>query len=441
MKTVIRIATMLIAQSAGLLLAAETELPAFPGAEGFGANARGGRGGTVLFVTNLNDSGNGSLRSAVGTKGPRTIVFQLSGTIELKSRLNVSDPFVTIAGQSAPGDGICLKNFGILVQTHDVVVRHLRIRPGDEPAKEFAKRGKDFTPDAISIAAPSRDVIFDHCSASWSVDECCSVSGEGITNVTVQWCLISESLNDSVHPKGEHGYGSLLRCNGDVSFHHNIYAHHKSRSPRPGTYGDGSILLDFRNNVIYDTKGYSAADPVRMNYVGNYIRRTGASAFQVGGPTTKLFVSDNVLQGDSRATSDNWRLISGKKTDSRMPIPYAVAKVKTQSAEDAYKRILTDCGATRPKRDAVDARIIDQIRNGTGKLINSQKQVGGWPPLKSTSPPSDKDHDGLPDTWERDHGLNPSKASDQSEDADGNGYTNLEEFLNSRSSHRARTEG
>ncbi len=431
MKTCIKIITIVFVYSTGLLLAAEADLRAFPEAEGFGAQSQGGRGGKVLFVTNLNDSGTGSFRSAIESKGPRTILFRVSGLIELKSTLKIREPFLTVAGQSAPGDGICLKNFGLQIHTHDVIVRYLRIRPGDEPAKEFAKLKKDFTPDAISVAAPSHDVIFDHCSASWSVDECCSVSGEGITNITVQWCLISESLNDSVHPKGAHGFGSLLRCNGNLSFHHNIYAHHLSRSPRPGTYGDGSILLDFRNNVLYNTKGYSAADPVRMNYVGNYIRRTGSSAFQVGGPTTKLFVSDNVLDGNARATRDNWLLISGKKKDSRMTEPFPCAKVHTDSAVEAFKLVLAHSGATLPKRDSVDSRVIGQIRNGTGKLINSQREVGGWPNFKSTMPPVDTDQDGLPDDWERKHGLNPADPGDQSRDKDGNGYTHLEEYLNS----------
>jgi len=431
MKTGFIIITFMIVYSTDLVFAVGNEISAFPEAEGFGNRSRGGRGGSALFVTNLNDSGKGSLRSAVESKGPRTILFRVSGVIELKSKLKISEPFVTVAGQSAPGDGICLKNFGLVIQTHDVIVRHLRIRPGDEPAREYAKRKKDFTPDAISIIAPSHDVIIDHCSASWSVDECCSVSGEGITNITVQWCIISESLNDSVHPKGEHGYGSLLRCNGNLSFHHNIYAHHKSRSPRPGTYGDGSILLDFRNNLIYNTKGYSAADPVRMNYVGNYIRRPRSSVFQVGGPTTKLFVSDNILDGNASASRDNWRLISGKKADSRITNPFPFAKVHTDSAVEALKRVLVDCGATLPKRDSVDTRVIGQIRDGTGDLINSQREVGGWPKLESAKPPVDTDQDGLPDDWERDHGQNPVDPRDHSRDQDGNGYTNLEEYLNS----------
>ena len=275
------------------LLAKDQPTLAFPSAEGFGAHAKGGRGGAVLFVKNLNDSGPGSLREAVEQKGPRTILFNVSGTIELESSLVISEPLITIAGQSAPGGGICLKNYGLSIKTSDVIVRYLRVRPGDEPGPAYKAKGKGFSPDAISISSGSRDVIIDHCSAGWAIDECLSVSGKGITKVTVQWCLISESLNDSFHPKGQHGYGSLLRTNGDVTFHHNIYAHHKSRSPRPGTYGEGSILLDFRNNVIYDSVGYSAADPVRMNYIGNYIRSSRGYAFHVGGDETLLYVEGN----------------------------------------------------------------------------------------------------------------------------------------------------
>jgi pectate lyase len=429
MKFSIKRLIVLLLLSSGPLLAEEPGIPAFPGAEGFGAQARGGRGGDVLFVTNLNDSGPGSLREAIQSKGPRTVVFRVSGLIALKSGLQVRQPFITIAGQTAPGDGICLKNFGFVVRTHVVIVRHMRFRPGDEPAKEYAKRGRTFAPDAVSIIAPSHDVIFDHCSASWSVDECFSVSGAGITNVTAQWCIISESLNKSVHPKGEHGYGSLLRCNGNISFHHNLYAHHKSRSPRPGTYGEGSILLDFRNHLIYDSKGYSAADPVRMNYVGNYIRRPRGSVFQVGGPTTKLFVEGNVLHGDEQASRDNWEMMAGNKASSRMKTPFAVAPVHTDKAQEAAARILAECGATLPRRDAIDKRILEQISTDKGDLINSQRDVGGWPHYESARPPLDADQDGMPDTWEAKYKLDP-RAQDHNQDADGDGYTNLEEWLN-----------
>ena len=376
------------------LIAAEPR--AFPTAEGFGAQSRGGRGGKVVFVTNLNDSGPGSLRAAVAMKEPRIVIFRVAGIVELKSSLTVREPFVTIAGQSAPGDGICLKNYGFSVATHDVVVRHMRFRPGDELGPEYKKRGKGFSPDAVSINSPSHNVIFDHCSASWSIDECLSVSGAGITNVTVQWCIISESLDDSFHEKGPHGYGSLLRTNGKVSFHHNIYAHHRSRSPRPGTYGDGSILLDFRNNAIYDSTGYSAADPVRMNYVGNYIRRPRGAVFKIGGEATRMYANDNYLDGKKDQPDDNWKLISGAKSGNKQEDPFPFAKVNTQSAQAACESTLFEAGATLPKRDAVDARIIRQIQAGKGNLIDSQKQVGGWPQFAQSEASRDSDNDGVP---------------------------------------------
>lgn len=409
--------------------AKDQQVLAFPEAEGFGAHSKGGRGGEVLFVKNLKDSGPGSLREAVTHKGPRTILFLVSGTIDLESSLVISEPFVTIAGQSAPGDGICLKNYGLSIKTGDVIVRYLRVRPGDEPGPAYKAKGKGFSPDAISISSGSRDVMIDHCSAGWAIDECLSVSGKGITNVTVQWCLISESLNDSFHPKGQHGYGSLLRTNGNITFHHNIYAHHKSRSPRPGTYGEGSILLDFRNNVIYDSVGYSAADPVRMNYIGNYIRNSRGYAFQVGGDETLLYVEGNYDEALKEKNKDNWNLIRKLKPVNKKEEPFEVAPVKTDSAEVALDRDLAECGATLPKRDSVDARVIRQIRTGEGTLINSQTDVGGWPVLKRGLLAKDSDRDGMPDYWEKKYSFDPQKAT-HNDDPDNDGYTNLEEFLN-----------
>jgi pectate lyase len=240
-------------------------LRAFPGAEGFGANSVGGRGGAVCIVDTLKDYHPGqkaqpavkrnatgeiicparpaidaeepipnSLRACLNSNGPRTILFAVAGTIELKAPLVVREPYLTIAGQSAPGGGICLKNFGLSVSaTHDVIIRYLRVRPGDQARRAF---------DAINIGA-SRNVIIDHCSTSWAIDETLSISSAGSNNVTVQWCFITESLHDSYHPKGPHGMGSLLRTNGDVSFHHNFYAHHNARSPRPGTYGEDRSIF------------------------------------------------------------------------------------------------------------------------------------------------------------------------------------------------------
>lgn len=416
---------------------AEPAIPAFPGAEGSGVNTAGGRGGKVIIVTTLDDdvtgkekSLPGSLRAALLAKGPRIVVFEVSGTIALKAPLKISEPFITVAGQSAPGDGICLKNYGLSIATHDVVIRHLRVRPGDELGPEFKKQGKGFSPDGISIAAPSRNVVVDHCSVSWAIDECLSVSGAGITDVTVQWCLVSESLNDSFHEKGPHGYGSLLRANGNLSFHHNLYAHHSSRSPRPGTYGDGSVLLDFRNNVIHDSKGYSAKDPVRMNYIGNYIRRPRSHVFQVGGEKTQLFVEGNYLVDDGERNREQWNLISGASAVNRRTEPFSVVPVTTQTAQEAYQSIAKSAGATLPRRDAVDARVVSQLAVGTGGLINSQSEVGGWPELRPATPPADADRDGMPDAWEQRYGLDSRDAKDASQDKDGDGYTSLEEYLN-----------
>ena len=204
-------------------------------------------------------------------KGPRTIVFALGGTIETQSSLVIAHPFITIAGQSAPGGGICLKDYGLLISnTHDVIVRYLRVRPGDRSRT---------SQDAICLDN-AHNVIVDHCSTSWGVDENLTVSGEGTTAATVQWCIISESLNDSWHPKGPHGMGSLIRTNGTVSYHHNLYVHNSNRNPRVGTYGEPPIRFDFRNNVIYNwgiCPGYTAEDPAVINYIANYLK-TGPAA-------------------------------------------------------------------------------------------------------------------------------------------------------------------
>jgi len=413
------------------------DLPAFPGAEGFGAGAKGGRGGKVFVVTTLEDYPGGkkkavagSLRAACEAKGPRTIVFDVAGTIELEKTLSISEPYITIAGQTAPGGGICLSNHGLAVKTHDVVIRYLRVRPGDTMKKEA---------DSISISSGSRDVIIDHCSASWSIDETLSVSGPGITNVTVQWCIISESLNDSFHKKGPHGYGSLVRTNGNISFHHNLYAHHRSRSPRPGTYGEGSILFDFRNNVIYQGgRGYTSQDPARVNYVGNYIKATNIfSATE----TTEMHAAGNLVEGEKSGGKDPWSAVKGLKKKNRKAKPFPFAPVETDDPAVAYRRVLYEGGASKPVRDAVDTRVITQVRSGKGTLINSQKEVGSWPKLKREYRSKqekkdvlwwrrDDDSDGMRNHWEKAYELNPRSPSDAAEDADGDGYTNIEEFLN-----------
>ncbi len=423
---------------AGRLFAADQL--AFPGAEGFGRHSLGGRGGQVLFVTNLGDYIPekedilpGSFRAACCAKGSRTIIFRTSGTIPLKTALIIEEPFLTIAGQSAPGDGICLKDHGVSIATHDVVIQYLRVRPGDEPGPAYKARGEVFAPDGINVASPSRDVVIDHCSVSWSVDECLSVSGADITNVTIQWCLISESLDSSFHPKGPHGFGSLLRCNGDVSMHHNLYAHHRSRSPRPGTYGDGSILLDFRNNVIFNSTGYSAADPVRMNYVANYIKRDRGGAFNIGGVTTRIFAEGNQLVNQEGSTMRGVAIIRNGAGENVMKSAFPAPAVLQESAESAYESVLTSSGALLPKRDAVDRRVVRHVRTGQGDLIDSQREVGGWPELGKGKLANDRDRDGVPDRWEVENGMDPDSSEDAN-DLTAGGYTHLEAWLHSLTS-------
>lgn len=430
------------------LALAETGIPAFPGAEGFGANTPGGRGGRVLFVVNLEDYEPsteepvpGSLRAACETDGPRIVVFHVAGTIALKAPLAINKPYITIAGQSAPGGGVCLRRHETVIRTHDVIVRYMRFRPGDEMGPEYRKKGKNFAPDALLFSSGSRNAIVDHCSTSWAIDEVLSISNEGITNVTVQWCMITESLNDSCHTKGKHGYGSLLRCNGNVTFHHNLYAHHNSRTPRPGTYGEGCIMLDFRNNVIYNAihGGYSAKDPAKVNYINNYVKRgpdtVSDYAFLVGGEATQLYVKGNRMVGYSRPIKNDWDVIAGAEDGNRHKVPFPAAPVTTDDADAVYGKVLASCGATLPLRDAVDARIIEEIRTGKGRIIDSQKQVGGWPKLKQAPAPNDADHDGMPDDWESRHGLEPTDPSDNNKDSDGDGYTNIEEVINGTDPH------
>lgn len=416
-------------------------IPAFPGAEGFGAFARGGRGGRVIHVTTLADSGPGSLREAVDASGPRIVVFDVSGTIRLAKSLYVEEPYITIAGQTAPGDGICLRDATFGVGTDHVVIRYLRCRLGDEG------RGGD----AISIGA-GRHIILDHCSASWSTDEVLSSStGEPrLSDLTVQWCFITEALNPE-----NHGFGSLIRgCQGArYSYHHNLYAHNRGRNPRPGNYDDRNpyekdpvgLLLDFRNNVIYNWggghAGYNAdkESVTRLNYVGNYLvpgldSSRSAKAYQEGSTYNRGWFAGNwynhTLPQDpwSLVTFDGWnaRQISLYKQSE----PFETGPIVTQDAQEAFQAVLQSGGASLPRRDAVDRRMVEDVVNGTGRIINSQREVGGWPELHGAGAPLDTDGDGMPDAWERSQGLNPNDPADGPQDRDGDGYTNVEDYLN-----------
>lgn len=409
---------------------------AFPGAEGFGRYALGGRGGKVLFVTNLNDAGPGSLRAAVETEMPRIVLFKVSGTIELKSTLRILHPRITIAGQSAPGDGICLRKYPLNISADDVVVRYLRIRLGDEAGKLM---------DGLDVSNAT-NVMVDHCTVSWTLDEAVNTY-HGSKNITIQWCLISESLNDS-HLRNGHGFAASLGGE-NTSYHHNLFANNAGRNPSiAGETSNPTIQLDFRNNVIFNwQKRRLDGRPESINVVNNYYKAGPASRELLSivkmqclddGTFGKWHVEGNVLEtqsglkkGKSLITIDDpVRLPASVMVDA----PNNFAPIATDSPEDAYRFVLVQAGANRPRRDVHDARIIQEVHTGSTTygdgIISSQTEVGGWPKLFSTRPQTDVDTDGMPDEWERQ--MNPlgDLSWESNGDADGDGYTNIEEFLN-----------
>jgi len=427
---------------------------AFPTAEGYGKYTVGGRGGKVYEVTNLNDSGEGSLRAAAEAKGPRTVVFRVSGTIDLKSNLGIKNPNITIAGQTAPGDGICLKRYPLTIGADEVIIRYIRVRFGDESGQDS---------DAIS-ARYVKNLILDHVSASWSVDE--TVSIYHCENITVQWCMITESMFNSNHVKSTHGFGGIWGSNYG-SYHHNLIAHHSSRNPR---IASGAGNTDYRNNVLYNwgyrscyggeaqQKGNEKFNFTHMNMVANYYKPGPATdpgkKTELADPSSRgdndkghWHVSGNFVEGSPSVSNDNWSGVRGSNY-IKLDQPWDAMPINQQTAEEAYKSVLNNAGATLPKRDAVDARIIEEVRKGTATyegiyktkkavadkskitgIIDSQNDVGGWPELKSLPAPTDTDRDGMPDSWETANGLNPNDPEDRNGVGEG-GYTHLEQYIN-----------
>jgi hypothetical protein len=422
---------------------------AFPEAEGYGRFAIGGRGGKVYEVTNLNDAGKGSLREAVEASGPRTVVFRVGGVIALKSKLVVHNPYLTVAGQTAPGDGICVANYTFgCFETHDVIIRHVRIRVGDESG---------VTQDGCG-ARGCDHVIFDHCSISWSIDEGFS-SREG-RNFTFQHCIISEALNLAGHKKYEgtgKGHSFAGSISGDIgSFHHNLLAHCAGRNwslagglDRTGQHLAGR--LDIRNNVVYNWAHRTTDGAVReLNFVNNYYLPGPATKVyslmkpDPGDPErgARIFMAGNIMAGKDEYNDDNWKAYVGPadgiakvKSDKPRFEPY----VKTQSAKEAFDSVMADVGATRPKQDAIDKRIIADVKKKTSTytgsrskmpgIIDTPSDAGGLPEYKSAEPPPDADHDGIPDAWEKAHGLDAKDAADGAAYRP-DGYTNLEIYLN-----------
>ena len=364
---------------------------AFPGAEGFGRFSLGGRGGKVLFVTNLNDSGPGSLRAAIEADYPRIVVFKVSGMIELESHLRIRHPRITIAGQTAPGDGICLRRYPLVISADDVIVRFLRVRLGDEAGRKM---------DGIDVS-DAENVIVDHCSVSWTLDEAVNTY-HGSKNITIQWCLISESLHDSPLQEG-HGFAASLG-GFNTSYHHNLLANNAGRNPSIAGEEDApTINLDFRNNVIFNW-GHRTLDgrPRSINVVNNYYKAGPASRRDhivkmqtiYDGSFGRWYIDGNVMvdtagkvhrSGIVRIDSEDVPLDS-----ALVEAPVDFAPVQTETAEETYERVLDAAGATLPRRDAHDVRIVGEVRSGKttygNGIISRQTDVGGWPELRSTDP-------------------------------------------------------
>ncbi len=405
--------------------AALASVPAFPGAEGYGMYSVGGRGGVVYEVTNLNDSGAGSFREACAASGPRTVVFRVSGTIEVLSRINVLNSYITIAGQTAPGDGICLRGGEMMVRAHNVIVRYMKFR--GSPA------------DSLNVMYGANNVIIDHCSISWGGDE--NGSFYGNTNVTIQWCMIGEGRYD-------HSCGGLWGSSS--TYHHNLIYSNGTRNPK-FAYTEGDAAADFRNNVIYNW-GYqssNAGDVGNVNMVANYYEYgpgtgAGTAKYRIlgdGGANLNIYAADNYVWGYPVITADNWA--GGiQAVCVRSYVPFEAPAITQQPAELARQYVVGSAGCSYPERDSTDLRFLNEMKTRTysfAGLKNGLLYPGipdatttlDWAVLNSTAAPTDADHDGMPDTWEAAKGLSSANAADRNYYTLDPNYTNLEVYLNS----------
>ncbi|MFC4873825.1 polysaccharide lyase [Negadavirga shengliensis] len=452
------------------------EIPAFPGAEGGGKFTPGGRGGKVYVVTSLEDSGPGTFREACEAAGARTIVFNVAGIIHLEKPLSIRAPYVTIAGQTAPGDGVCIAGESVNIDTHDVVIRHMRFRRG---ATDVTRRD-----DALGGDSPG-NVIIDHCSISWGLDESLSIyrnmydgdKGKGVqklpsSNITVQNTIIAETLD-----MYNHGFGSTLG-GYNSTFMRNLWANNISRNPSVGMYGD----FTFVNNVLFNywNRTVDGGDHRSLfNIINNYLKpgpitpEDNPVRYRFLKPESdrskqdtsvygRAYVHGNVAEGHEEVSRDNWAggvQIGGDIKDYeayiRVDKPFPMADLTMMPAQEAYEYVLENAGATIPGRDPVDERIVKQIKTGkieykegleTGEgrefvkrrlpqdsykkgIITDISQVGGYPEYNGR-PYQDSDNDGMPDAWEKQYGLNPDDPSDANKDLNGDGYTNIEKYIN-----------
>lgn len=466
-------------------------LAAFPGAEGHGRETTGGRGGKVYVVTSLEDDNKvGTLRYGIeNLREARTIIFRVSGTIHLKNTLKIKFGDLTIAGQTAPGAGICIADYPFVIAANNVILRFMRFRVGNG----VTLTDGNFEPDGLG-GMECKKVIVDHCSISWSVDECCSVYG--CENSTIQWCIVSESLRNAGHSKGKHGYGGNWG-GAKASYHHNLMAHHESRVPRlgPRAFTQDREYMDLRNNVFYNWAGHGCygGEGMKVNIVNNYYKPGPATpankpvsyriaqigirtesyiqSFPAAAPMLhkwgQFYVNGNVIEGNKEVTADNWtkgiyEQIDNSKCDNlfddkvkkeiKLSVPLETDIVTTHTAEQAFKQVLLYAGCSY-KRDIIDERIVEETRKGTatykGSVSQDASQLPGlidmpsdvmpkgatspWPDLKMESPKTDTDGDGIPDEWEIKYNLNPNDASDGNKktiDIHGQ-YTNLEMYINS----------
>ncbi|SHM66316.1 polysaccharide lyase [Flavobacterium pectinovorum] len=454
------------------------DIPAFPGAEGGGAFTPGGRGGKIFVVTSLEDSGKGTFREACEAVGARTIVFNVSGIIQLKKRISMRAPYVTIAGQTAPGDGICIAGETLEIDTHDVIIRYMRFRRG---ATEVTRRD-----DALG-GNPIGNIIVDHCSVSWGLDENISLYRHQFQandkskleklptcNITIQNTISSEGLDTY-----NHAFGSTIG-GLNSTFMRNLWADNISRNASIGMYGD----FNFVNNVIFNwwNRSLDGGDYRSMfNIINNYFKpgpitptdqpiryrilkpESGYMKPQTYG---RAYVDGNYIVGSPEVTKDNWnggvQLEDHSEAETKnylelikQPKPFSMPNITIMKAEEAYEFVLKNVGATLPKRDAVDERIIKQVRTGKIEakdglenaigtefikrrlpadsykkgIITNPNQVGGYPEYKGKAY-KDSDNDGIADVWEKKFGLNPNDPSDANKDANGDGYTNIEKYFN-----------
>jgi pectate lyase len=434
----------ILALGSSLRAADAPSVLAFPGAEGYGKYAMGGRGGNVYEVTNLKSSGPGSLGEAIGASGSRIVLFRVSGTIE--GNFRIRNDKITIAGQTAPGDGICIKG-SLGVDANNVIIRYIRVRP--DPAVGEV--------DAI-FGRYHKNIILDHVSASWSSDEVMSLYRN--ENVTIQWCMITEAC--AKFKDGEntgHRFGGIWG-NNYGTYHHNLFAHNDSRNPR---WASGAKYNDYRNNVLYNW-GYNScyggeavedSYPDTLNFftvnmVANYykpgpatrdnvkrrIARPGAN--DLGG-LGKWYVGDNYIVGYPEVTADNWLGVDdddGMRLYEQLDAPWDAMPINQQTPKAAFQAVLEHAGCSLPNRDTVDQRIAEEARtgmatHGNNGIITTPADVGGWPELKSSAASVDSDHDGMPDAWETVHGLDPSDRDDgKKTNLSVEGHTNLEMYLN-----------